>query len=97
MEELKKQISNCVEDALSEYGLVVALLIIGYILGWSARYLLSDKKYFKQLEIRLEEKDKVIDDLKFIISDRLKKIQVEPQDKDYFKKIKQFFKGLTKK
>lgn len=92
MNEFKKQISKCVEDALNQYGLVIALLIIGYILGWSARYLLSDKKYFKQLEIRLKEKDQKIDEYKLLISERLAKIEVKKEDASFFKKVKKFFK-----
>lgn len=97
MESYKEMISKCVEDALKEYGLVIALLIIGYTLGWFARFLLSDKKYFKQLEIRIQEKDQRISELGIIISDRLNKIQVIEQDKSFFKKLTRHFNNLNKK
>jgi len=95
--EYKKLISVYVEKALTDYGLVIALLILGYVLGWYARYLLSDKKYHKQLEIRIAEKDRYISELGIIISERLSKVQVEEKDKTFFKKILKHFKLLNTK
>lgn len=93
--EVTTGINHYVKYAFENYGLVIALLIIGFVLGWYGKLFLSDRKYQKQIELRFKEKDERISDYKTLISERLAKVQVRQEDSSFFKKIKKFFK--TKK
>ena len=97
MANYKKLISKCVEYAFEEYGLVIGLIFIGFLFGWYAKLLLADRKYKQQIELRLSEKETQINDLKVIVSERLRKIKVEQHDKSFFSRIKKYFKEITKK
>tara|TARA_R100000149_G_C5791816_1_gene83015 strand:- start:184 stop:483 length:300 start_codon:yes stop_codon:yes gene_type:complete len=97
MGSIKEQLGNQVEQVLSEYGLVIACLVIGIIIGWNFKVWVADRKYNKQINLRFEEKDQRIAELNYIILSRLNKIKVKKQDKTFFKRLKKYFKKFRVK
>lgn len=91
--EVTKGINYYVQYAFENYGLLIAFLIIGFILGWYGKLFLSDKKYQEQIKLRFEEKDEKIAEYKIIISERLAKVEVKKEDASFFKRVKKFFKS----
>lgn len=94
MKQIKKLFFDWVEEAFNEYGIVIASIVIGIVLGWQLKFLLSDRKYYKQIKIRLSEKDNRIAQLNFIVHERLNKVTVKEEDKAFFKKMKKYFKNF---
>jgi hypothetical protein len=81
-----------IKYAFENYGLLIAFLVIGFLLGWYGKILLSDRKYQKQIELRFKEKDERISEYKVLISERLSKVEVKKEDASFFKRVKKFFK-----
>jgi hypothetical protein len=50
-EKIKESLSAYIEQALREYGLVIALLLIGFLIGWNVKFLFADRKYLNQIKI----------------------------------------------
>ncbi|WP_282089386.1 hypothetical protein [Aquimarina algiphila] len=94
---IKKMLSESVEQVFAEYGLVIACLAIGMFIGWYFKLIFADRKYNKQIKIRFEEKDQRIAELNYIVYERLKKVSVEQKDKTFFKGLKRFFKKFRLK
>ncbi|ASV29844.1 hypothetical protein [Maribacter cobaltidurans] len=95
--DIKKSLSEWIEQALQEYGLVIACLIIGMLIGWYGKLLFADRKYNKQIQKRFDEKDERIAQLNFIVHEKLNKITVPQADKDFFRRVKRFFKKFASK
>jgi len=90
--DIKKELSGYVEQALTEYGLVIACIVIGIVIGWYGKLFLADRKYNKQINIRIQEKDQRIAELNYIVLDGLNKIKIQDKDKTFFKRLKKYFK-----
>jgi len=91
-DDIFKALGQHIETVLNEYGLVIACIIIGILIGYYFKMFVSDAKYMKQINLRLQEKDLRISQLNLIVSERLNKVTVETQDKSFFKKLKKYFK-----
>ncbi|MDR1877630.1 MAG: hypothetical protein LBQ84_08425 [Flavobacteriaceae bacterium] len=76
----------------ANYGLIIALVMIGFGLGFFFKEYVSDRNYKKQIELRIKEKDAYIGDLKQLVSERISKVSVEQKDVTFFNKLKKFFK-----
>lgn len=98
MGEIKSLLSELFKEVIADYGLVIGCLVIGIIVGWYFKFLISDRKYNEQINLRFAEKDQRISELNLIVLERLSKVQVVKQDKRFFKKLKKYFKvfGLKK-
>lgn len=94
LNEVKIFLSKYLEQAFNEYGLIIAFLVIGIILGWHLKLFLADRKFIQQINLRIEERDVRISQLNLIIDRRLNDITVEKKDRTYFNRIKKFFKNL---
>ena len=81
---IKFSLQKLFEDVLLDYGTLIAFLTIGIIIGWYIKFLISDRKYNKQIKIRFSEKDQKIAELQLLISERLAKVKVEEKDKTFF-------------
>lgn len=92
LNSLKLQIQN----ALLNYGITIALLIIGFVVGFFFKEYVSDRHFRKQLDLRFQEKDDHIKSLKIIVSDRFSKIEVEKKDKSFVNRVKKYF-GVNSK
>ena len=90
-------LSQLVEQALSDYGLVIACLIIGMLVGYYGKMFITDRKYNKQIIIRLKEKDLRISELNYIVLERLNKVSIQQKDKSFFKRLKKSFKKFSLK
>lgn len=95
--KIKNALIKSIEQALEDYGIVIACLIIGMLIGWYAKVLFADRKYNKQIEARFKEKDERIAQLNFIVHERLNKVTVNQADKDFFRRVKRFFKKFAVK
>lgn len=94
-EKVTTLLDEYVKQAFENYGLVIALLVIGFVLGWLFKTFVMDWKYNQQIKIRFKEKDQRIAELNFIISNRLNKIEVEKLDKAFFNRVKKYFKKFA--
>lgn len=95
MDAVKLKIVELVNQVLNEYGVIVATLIIGILVGWYSKWLLSDRKYIKQINLRLEERDQRIAELNCLVLEKLNKVTVEKKDRTFFKQLKNYFKKFT--
>lgn len=95
---IKGQVEDIIQRVLSEYGINIAFLVIGVVLGWYLKFFLADRRYSSLVKEFLKEKDERIASLNVIVSDRLNKIVVKEEDKTFFSKIKRHFKkgGIIK-
>lgn len=89
---LGEKFNLILNQALDKYGLVVACVVIGVFIGWYGKYLLSDRKYHKQINLRIREKETLISKLSFLVHERLEKVDVQTHDKVFFKRLKKYFK-----
>lgn len=89
---IKEKLAEAVEQALSEYGLVIAILLIGMFIGWYGKALIADRRYIKQINLRIEERDERIKELNCIVLRNLNNIKVEKKDANFIKYLKRFFK-----
>lgn len=95
VDEIKDGISKQVEYVFTNYGLIIALVVISFVLGFLFKEYVSDRNYREQINFRLKEKDDRINDLKQIIQERAKKLTVEKTDANLFnlwKRIVKYFK-----
>jgi len=92
MGDVKGMLTNLLAEILKDYGLVIGCVAIGILIGWYSKILISDRKYNKQIQLRFEEKNEHINDLKLIVHGRLMDIKVEKKDGGYFRRIKKYFK-----
>lgn len=90
--EIKGMFLEQVKHALNNYGLVIAIFVLGVILGFLFKKYLADRDYKKQIELRFADKDKMINDLRVLVLEKLTKVEVEKKDKSFFNKLKKFFK-----
>lgn len=90
--EVTTGVNYYIKYAFENYGLLIAFLIIGFVLGWYGKLFLSDRKYQQQIELRFKEKDERISEYKVLISERLSKVEVKKEDSAFFKRVKKFFK-----
>lgn len=95
MKQVTDKLTELCLDALNNYGYFTAALVIGMLIGWYFKHFVTDRKYNKQIELRFIEKDRQIDKLNQIILERLKKVNVDKVDKDFFKRVKKYFKNIT--
>jgi len=95
--DILKALGNHLENALNEYGLVIACIIIGILIGYYFKLFVSDAKYMKQVNLRLKDKDLRISQLNLIVSERLNKVIVEEQDKSFFRRLKKHFRSFKTK
>lgn len=95
-DEILNSIKTQLQLALSNYGITIALLIIGFTSGFFFKEYISDRHFRKQMDLRFEEKDEYVKTLKLIISERFSKIEVEKKDKDFVNRVKKFFKPKKK-
>ena len=93
----KEKLSGAIDYLFAEYGIVVATLTIGFLIGYYFKFLIIDRKVYKQIELRIEEKDNRIAQLNRIVIERLNKIQVQKKDRGFFKRLKKSFKLINKK
>lgn len=89
---IKKVLAEWMNQTFNEYGLVIACIVIGMIIGWSFKAFIADRKYEKQVNLRISEKDTYIQELKGMVYERLKSIKVDDINKSVFNKIKRFFR-----
>jgi len=94
--DIKSKLAGLFEQVLSDYGVNIAMLVIGIILGWYLKRVLADTRYEKLNKQLLAEKDKRITDLNTMVSERLNKIVVDEESKTFFRKVKRYFKQLGK-
>ena len=85
---LKKQLNEYIQQAFSDYGIVIACLFI----GWHFKLFFADRIYNNQVKLRLGDKDQQIADLKSLVHERLNKVVIDTQDKSFFRRIKKYFK-----
>lgn len=96
-ETIKDQLNNYIQQVFSDYGIVIACLVIGILIGWYLKLFVADRKYNQQIKIRIEEKDQRIAELNFLVLERLNKVTVKQQDKSFFKRLKRSFKKFSTK
>lgn len=89
--DISSVMSHWLNQALTDYGLVFACFVIGFIVGVTMKYLVFDKRYREQVNKRIEEKDERIIHLNILVSERLEKVKVEKHDKSFFKGLKKHF------
>lgn len=94
--DIKHKVGGTIEGILADYGLVIGCLVIGIIIGWYLKFFLADRRYIKQIEIRFKEKDDYLNDLRKMVYGRLNEIAVEKKDRNYFIRLKRFFKTNIK-
>ena len=98
-EDVKAKLIEQVDLVFSEFGIIIAIFIIGFIVGFFFKEYVSDRNYRKQVELRIKDKDVIISDLKQIVHERSKKVTStnisEPDMFKWWRKIVKFFK--TKK
>lgn len=97
MKIIKEQLKNYIQQALTDYGLVIACITIGIIIGWYLKLFLADRKYNRQIKIRIREKDQRIAELNCIVLERLNKVTVKKQDRTFFKRLRKSFKNYSTK
>jgi hypothetical protein len=83
------------ETFFKEYGIITVSLVFGIIIGWNLKLFLADRKYNKQKDIRLKEKDERIAELNYMVYERLVKVSVKEQDKGFIKMLKKSFKKFS--
>jgi hypothetical protein len=83
------------ETFFKEYGIITVSLVFGIIIGWNLKLFLADRKYNKQKDIRLKEKDDRIAELNYMVYERLVKVSVKEQDKGFIKMLKKSFKKFS--
>ena len=91
---IKALLLEQVESIFANYGLIIGFMIISFIGGYLFKEFVSDRHYRKQINLRLQDKDERINDLKQIIQERAKKIVVDKTDASLFglwKKIVKYF------
>lgn len=93
---LKESLIIKMQEALSNYGITIALLIIGFALGFFFKEYVSDRHLRKQMDLRFAEKDEYIRTLKVLVIERLSKVEVEKKDKNFVNRIKKFFTPTKK-
>ncbi len=93
-ENIIEQLNGAIIKAFSEYGIVIACLVIGIIMGWTFKTLFADRRYEKQIKLRLDEKDQRIAELNFIVYEKLDKVKVEKADSSFIKRVKNILRNL---
>ena len=91
-EEILDKLTEYLNKTFEDYGLVITTLIIGIVVGYFFKMLVSDRKYMKQVDKLLAEKDNRIASLNIIISERLNTLTIDKKDKGFFRQLKKFFK-----
>lgn len=91
-DEILNSLKHQVQNAISNYGITIALIIIGFVIGFFFKEYVSDRHFRKQLDLRFQEKDDHIKSLKLVISERFSKIEVEKKDKNFVNRIKRYFR-----
>lgn len=94
---LKDELNKYILEAFSEYGIIIAVLTIGIVIGWYLKLFVADRKYNKQINIRIGEKEQRIAELNYIILERLNKVTVQKKDETFFKRLKKSFKKFSTK
>lgn len=92
----KQTLNDLIVKVLDDYGIVFATFVIGIIAGMLIKQYITDRRYYKSIEQRLKDKDEQIYDLKVLVSERFKKIEVEKHDKAFFNRILNYFKQIKK-
>lgn len=92
MDLVKDFLKLYMQRIFDQYGIVIASLVIGFTFGYYFNTFFNNKKYIRQLNLRLLEKDKSIADLNAIVHQRIRNIKVEEQGKSFFRKLKSYFK-----
>jgi hypothetical protein len=95
LQKIKEYLNVAVESAFNEYGIVIACLTIGAIIGWTFKAWVADRSFRKQIELRISERDQKIEELKVLVNERLKKVVVQKQDRLFFKALKKYFKATV--
>ena len=88
----KKQLNEYIQQAFSDYGIVIACLFIGMFMGWHFKLFFADRKYNNQVKLRINEKYQQIVDLKSLVHEKLDNVVVDTRDKSFFDKVKKYFK-----
>lgn len=92
-DKITEQLQYYIEKVFDQYGVFLVALMIGFFLAWFGKRYLSDRRYLKQLNLRLDERDKLIRTLNSIVLERMNKIEVEKKDKSFFNKLKKIFRN----
>ena len=77
LNEVKTFLVEQLEQVFNEYGLIIAFLVIGIIIGWYLKLFLADRKFIEQINLRIDERDVRIAQLNLLIERRLNDIKVE--------------------
>lgn len=97
LDNLNNQLQLHIEKVLDQYGVFLVGLMIGFMFAWYGKRYLSDRRYLKQINLRLDERDEQIRTLNSIVLERMNKIEVEKKDKSFFNKLKKIFRNPKKK
>lgn len=94
--KITEQVQYYIEKVFDQYGVVLVSLMIGFLFAWYGKRYLSDHRYLKQINLRLDERDRQIRTLNSIVLERMNKIEVEKKDKSFFSKLKKIFRNPEK-
>lgn len=72
-------------------------LIIGIMVAWVYHRFLGLRNLRESYRVLLAGKDETISALKSLVAEKMDRIQVEPKDKAFFKRMKVFFKRMRGK
>lgn len=97
MGKIRDLLNDYIQQVFSEYGIVIVCLVIGILIGWYLKLFVADRKYNKQIKIRIDEKDQRIAELNCLVLERLNQITVKKRDKSFFKRLKRSFKKFSTK
>ena len=95
MESIKKLLNEQVTIAFRDYGLVIACIFIGFVLGFAFKSFVVDRRTNQLIKARFDDKDEQINDLKQLVYERLSGTS-EQIDPGIFKRLKKFFKRTVK-
>lgn len=96
LDAVSQNMQTYTAKVFDQYGVFLIALLLGFVFGWYAKRWLSDRRYEKQINLRLKERDEQIERLNALVLDRMDKIVVEKKGKKFFNKLKRFFRNLKR-
>jgi len=96
MREIRKFISDILSYGNAQYRDLILGLLLGLFLAWIYHKYIGNRNLKTSYENLLKSKEETIDAYKEIIGGRLASVEVEKKDKEWFFRLKKFFRATPK-
>lgn len=96
MDEIKKFLKDILSYGFAQYKDLILGLLLGLFLAWIYHKYIGNRNLKTSYEKLLKSKEETIDAYKEIIGGRLAGIEVEKKDKEWFTRLRKFFRAGVK-